>query len=98
VEAWDSDGLAGGLYGVGIGGLFAVESMYHRRTDASKAAVVGLIELLSDEHVADRLFDVQWLTPHLSSLGAAEISRTDYLRRLERALPVPLPAAFGRSA
>jgi leucyl/phenylalanyl-tRNA--protein transferase len=95
VEAWDDQGLAGGLYGVAIGGLFAGESMYHRRTDASKAAVVGLIELLSDSYAAQRVFDVQWLTPHLGSLGAIEIPRADYLRRLGRALSVPLPAAFG---
>lgn len=95
VEAWDDQGLAGGLYGVSLGGLFAGESMYHRRTDASKAAVLGLIELLSDSYAAQRVFDVQWLTPHLGSLGAIEIPRAEYLRRVERALAVPLPAAFG---
>ena len=94
VEAWDDDGLAGGLYGVAIGGLFAGESMYHRRTDASKAAVLGLIDLLSDGYAGQRVFDVQWLTPHLSSLGATEIPRAEYLRRLDRALSVPLPGAF----
>jgi len=95
VEAWDDAGLAGGLYGVAIGGLFAGESMYHRRTGASKAAVAGLVELLSDDRAADRVLDVQWLTPHLASLGATEISRADYLRRLQVALTVPPPAAFG---
>jgi leucyl/phenylalanyl-tRNA--protein transferase len=94
VEAWDDDGLAGGLYGVAIGGLFAGESMYHRRTDASKAAVLGLIDLLSDGYAGQRVFDVQWLTPHLSSLGATEIPRAEYLRRLDRALSVPLPGPF----
>lgn len=94
VEAWDSDGLAGGLYGVSIGGLFAGESMFHRRTDASKAAVLGLIELLSDSEAAGRLFDVQWLTPHLSSLGAVEVPRADYLRRLDLALHLQPPGAF----
>jgi leucyl/phenylalanyl-tRNA---protein transferase len=95
VEAWDDEGLAGGLYGLAIGGLFAGESMYHRRTGASKAAVLGMIELLSDSYASERVFDVQWLTPHLGSLGATEISRADYLRRLDRARSVPLPAAFG---
>jgi leucyl/phenylalanyl-tRNA--protein transferase len=82
VEAWDAEGLAGGLYGVAVGRLFAAESMFHRRTDASKAALVALAERLGD----DALIDVQWLTPHLASLGATEIPRTEYLRRLERAL------------
>jgi leucyl/phenylalanyl-tRNA--protein transferase len=82
VEAWDADGLAGGLYGVAVGRLFAAESMFHRRTDASKAALVALAERLGD----DALIDVQWLTPHLASLGATEIPRDEYLRRLERAL------------
>ena len=96
VEACDDEGLAGGLYGVAIGGLFAGESMFHRRTDASKAAVAGTIELLSDRHARARVFDVQWLTPHLESLGAVEIPRREYLRRLGPALAVPLPAAFER--
>jgi len=82
VEAWDADGLAGGLYGVGIGRLFAAESMFHRATDASKAALAGLVERLGP----DALIDVQWLTPHLASLGAVEIPRDEYLRRLARAL------------
>ena len=92
VEAWQDGRLAGGLYGVAIGGLFAGESMFHRVRDASKAALVGLVELLSDEHVPDRLLDVQWQTPHLASLGVVEISRTAYLRRLARALALPPPA------
>jgi leucyl/phenylalanyl-tRNA--protein transferase len=83
VEAWDADGeLAGGLYGVAIGRLFAAESMFHRTTDASKAAVAGLVERIGP----DALIDVQWLTPHLATLGATEIPRADYLRRLERAV------------
>jgi leucyl/phenylalanyl-tRNA--protein transferase len=83
VEAWDADGrLAGGLYGVAIGGLFAAESMFHRATDASKAAVVALAERLG----ADALLDVQWLTPHLATLGAVEIPRAEYLRRLAGAV------------
>ena len=87
VEAWDGDGLAGGLYGVSIGGLFAAESMFHVRTDASKAALVGLMELLrAAGDPAVRLVDAQWLTPHLESLGAVEVARAEYRRRLEAAL------------
>jgi leucyl/phenylalanyl-tRNA--protein transferase len=92
VEAWDADGLAGGLYGVAIGGLFAAESMFHVRTDASKAAFVGLVELLRAAREADRrLLDVQWLTPHLASLGAVEMSRAEYQRRLRVALALAPP-------
>ena len=87
VESWDEDGLAGGLYGVSIGGLFAAESMFHARTDASKAALVGLMERLrAAGDPAVRLLDAQWLTPHLESLGALEIGRAEYRRRLEAAL------------
>jgi leucyl/phenylalanyl-tRNA--protein transferase len=92
VEAWRDGELAGGLYGVAIGGLFAGESMFHRVRDASKVALVGLVDLLRDEHAADRLLDVQWQTAHLASLGVVEVSRTTYLRRLARALEVPPPA------
>ncbi len=90
VEAWDADGLAGGLYGVAIGGLFAAESMFHARTDASKAAFAGLVELLRAAGEADsRVLDVQWLTPHLASLGAVEIPRSAYRSRLRAALALP---------
>ncbi|MFN0092509.1 MAG: leucyl/phenylalanyl-tRNA--protein transferase [Acidimicrobiales bacterium] len=93
VEAWTPQGrLAGGLYGVAVGGLFAGESMFHRETDASKVALVGLVELL-DPHPAT-LLDVQWTTPHLRSLGAVDVPRAEYLRRLAAALARPLPAAF----
>jgi leucyl/phenylalanyl-tRNA---protein transferase len=95
VEAWDADGrLAGGLYGVAIGGFFAGESMFHRRRDASKSALVALVEILSDEHADDRLIDVQWKTPHLERLGVVEVDRGDYLTMLRRALKLPLPDAF----
>ena len=94
VEAWQDGRLVGGLYGVAIGGLFAGESMFHRVPDASKVALVGLVDLLRDEHAPDRLLDVQWVTSHLASLGVVEISRSVYLRRLARALAVPGPAAF----
>jgi leucyl/phenylalanyl-tRNA--protein transferase len=63
--------------------------MFHRERDASKVALVGLVDLLHDQHVADRLLDVQWVTPHLATLGAVEISREDYLDRLAVALSVP---------
>jgi len=92
VEAWDDAGLAGGLYGVAIGGLFAAESMFHTRTDASKAAYVALVERLRATGDADRrLLDVQWLTAHLASLGAVEIDRAAYGRRLDDALRLVSP-------
>jgi leucyl/phenylalanyl-tRNA--protein transferase len=94
VEAWRDGRLAGGLYGVAIGGLFAGESMFHRERDASKVALVGLVEALRADGLADRLLDVQWLTPHLASLGAVEVPRSAYLRALARALPLPIPQAF----
>ena len=94
VEAWRDGRLAGGLYGVAIGGLFAGESMFHRERDASKVALVGLVDLLSDEHAGDRLVDVQWSTGHLASLGVTEIPRPAYLQRLRRALELPLPAPW----
>ena len=68
--------------------------MFHRERDASKVALVGLVDLLSDEHAATRVLDTQWQTPHLESLGVVEISRSDYLTRLRAALPLPLPGAF----
>lgn len=95
VEAWADDGtLAGGLYGVGIGGLFAGESMFHRRTDASKVALVALVGLMRDEHADRRLLDVQWRTDHLATLGAVEVPRRRYLKELRRALECPPPGAL----
>ncbi|MGH3368707.1 MAG: leucyl/phenylalanyl-tRNA--protein transferase [Nocardioidaceae bacterium] len=94
VETWRDGELVGGLYGLAIGGLFAGESMFHRVTDASKAALVGLVELLHDEHADRRLLDVQWSTPHLASLGVVEVGRSTYVDLLHAALEVPLPAAF----
>jgi leucyl/phenylalanyl-tRNA--protein transferase len=86
VETWDAehDELVGGLYGVKVAGLFAGESMFHRRRDASKVALVGLVERLRATGAV--LLDVQWLTPHLASLGAVEMSRAEYLERLSAAL------------
>lgn len=92
VETFDDGRLVGGLYGVAIGGLFAGESMFHLARDASKVALVALVDVLRDEH--HRLLDVQWLTPHLASLGAREIDRADYLKRLENALVEPLPVQW----
>jgi leucyl/phenylalanyl-tRNA---protein transferase len=68
--------------------------MFHRARDASKVALVGLVDVLRDERAADRLLDVQWRTPHLASLGVVEVPRPVYLRRLATALTVPLPEAF----
>lgn len=91
VEAWRGGRLAGGLYGVSIGGLFAGESMFHRETDASKAALVGLVERLGADGEDRRLLDVQWRTDHLATLGAVEVPREEYLRRLSHALQAPAP-------
>ena len=88
VEAWSDDGtLAGGLYGVAVGGLFAGESMFSRRTDASKVALVALVDLL--RRGGARLLDVQWVTPHLASLGAVEVPRDEYLVRVAAAVAAP---------
>ncbi len=85
IEVWDQDGeLAGGLYGVAIGGLFAGESMFHLARDASKVALVHLVVVMSQG--GGRLIDVQWLTDHLASLGAVVIGRDAYLEALPEAL------------
>ena len=85
VEAWTADGeLAGGLYGISIGGLFAGESMFHRGRDASKVALAALADLLNAGGA--ELLDVQWTTPHLLTLGAIDIARDDYLQRLRHAI------------
>jgi leucyl/phenylalanyl-tRNA--protein transferase len=91
VECWHQDRLVGGLYGVAIGGLFAGESMFHRARDASKVALVALVELLRADGDERRLLDVQWLTPHLGRLGVVEITRQSYLARLADALTCPEP-------
>jgi leucyl/phenylalanyl-tRNA--protein transferase len=89
VEAWTADGdLAGGLYGIEVGGLFAGESMFHRSRDASKVALMALVAALQSGG-GERLLDVQWRTDHLASLGVVEIPRRDYLRRLPAALALP---------
>lgn len=85
VETWSVDGrLVGGLYGVAIDGLFAGESMFHRERDASKVALLALVEHLQTR--GGVLLDVQWCTPHLASLGAVDVSRREYRRLLEDAL------------
>jgi leucyl/phenylalanyl-tRNA--protein transferase len=94
VETWQEGELVGGLYGVATGGLFAGESMFHRVRDASKVALVALVEMLRDEYADERLLDVQWQTEHLASLGVVEVPRPSYIKLLTRALEVPLPAAF----
>jgi len=81
VEVFDRDGvLAGGLYGVRIEGVFAGESMFHHKRDASKVALMALVDLMRTSGMT--LLDVQWCTEHLASLGAVAIPREDYLARL----------------
>jgi leucyl/phenylalanyl-tRNA--protein transferase len=86
VEVWQDDKLAGGLYGVSIGGAFFGESMFHRVTDASKVALWHLVEILKKGGFT--LLDSQWTTPHLEQFGAREIPRTDYLEKLAAALTI----------
>jgi leucyl/phenylalanyl-tRNA--protein transferase len=83
VEVWQDDALVGGLFGVVIGGVFAAESMFHRVTDASKAALVRLVDHLRWRGFA--LVDVQWTNAHTRSLGAKDIPREQYLGRLAAA-------------
>jgi leucyl/phenylalanyl-tRNA--protein transferase len=82
VEVWNKkDELVGGLYGVEVNGLFAGESMFHKQTDASKTAMVYLVNQLR-EAGGERIFDVQWQTPHLKSMGVVKISRAKYISLL----------------
>ncbi len=84
VECWDEDGLVGGLYGVSLGRAFFGESMFSRKTDASKVALVALVERL---HSLDfELLDTQWMTPHLRQFGGYEMAREEYLDCLHRAM------------
>ena len=87
VEAWEDDQLAGGLYGVAIGGAFFGESMFHRVTDASKVALVHLVRRLRERKFV--LLDVQFMTEHLRQFGATEIPRDRYEQRLRRAIQLP---------
>ncbi|RYZ50806.1 MAG: leucyl/phenylalanyl-tRNA--protein transferase [Proteobacteria bacterium] len=84
VEVWEDDRLVGGTYGIAIRGAFFAESMFHRETDASKVALLGLVNHLKARGMT--LLEVQFLTPHLASLGAVEISSDDYMERLRTAL------------
>jgi leucyl/phenylalanyl-tRNA--protein transferase len=88
VEVWRAGELAGGLYGVRIGRFFAGESMFHRVTDASKVACWATVELLNLDGAT--LFDVQWTTPHLRSLGAVDVRRDEYMRLLASARMEPV--------
>ena len=94
VEVWSGTALVGGLYGVQRGALFAAESMFHRQRDASKVALASAIERLFAEGIT--VFDVQFLTPHLESLGAYEITRAEYLERAAQAVNTPI--AFSGAA
>jgi leucyl/phenylalanyl-tRNA---protein transferase len=88
IEVFDRAGqLAGGLYGVKIEGLFAGESMFHHQRDASKVALLALVDLMRESKM--RLLDIQWLTEHLERMGAIEIPRRQYLERLGEALGTP---------
>jgi leucyl/phenylalanyl-tRNA---protein transferase len=92
IEAWDGDALAGGLYGVAIGHMFFGESMFARRTDASKVALVHLVRQLRRWQFP--LIDCQMTTSHLASLGGRTVSRAEFLsvvRRCVKAPPVPAP-------
>jgi leucyl/phenylalanyl-tRNA--protein transferase len=87
VETWMGHRLVGGLYGVAIGGAFFGESMFSRETGASQVALHALVTRLDERGFT--LLDTQWTTEHLSRFGAHEITREDYLRRLERAIRLP---------
>ncbi len=87
VESWHAGKLAGGLYGVALGGAFFGESMFTRVSDASKVALVALVERLRARGFV--LLDTQWITPHLARFGALEIRLVEYLRRLQSALALP---------
>lgn len=87
VEAWKDEQLAGGLYGVAIGGAFFGESMFHCVTDASKVALVHLVKRMRERKFV--LLDLQFMTEHLRRFGATEISRNKYEQRLRRAIELP---------
>jgi leucyl/phenylalanyl-tRNA--protein transferase len=94
VEAWDGEGLRGGLFGVALGGLFTSESMFHRATDAGSAALVGAAWMLREARF--RLWDIQMASDHTRRFGAIEIGREEYLRRLGEALTLERRLAAGR--
>ena len=84
IEAWDGDELVGGLYGVSLGGAFFGESMFSRKKDASKIALVKLVSMLRCNEY--KLLDCQFMTPHLAKFGAYEVSREEYLCLLDAAI------------
>ena len=88
VEVWHEDRLVGGLYGVSLGGLFAAESMFHTVRDASKVALVALVEHLREKRYT--LIDIQQLSKHLTQFGALEIPRAEYLRLVHDAVQLPV--------
>ena len=88
LEVWYDNELAGGIYGVHRGGLFAAESMFHRRTDASKVGLVALVRSLAARGV--ELIDIQILTGHLESMGASSMSRQDYLSQVGELVGKPV--------
>ncbi|HZA80421.1 MAG TPA: leucyl/phenylalanyl-tRNA--protein transferase [Actinomycetes bacterium] len=94
LEVWAGGELVGGLYGVGLGGVFTGESMFHLATDASKVALVDLVARLAE--AGGRLIDVQMVTPHLASLGARDLPRAEFLERLAEARDQPVRLATGR--
>lgn len=84
MECWDEEGLQGGLYGVAIRRAFFGESMFHRKTDASKVALVALVDFLRENNFL--LLDTQWVTDHLKTFGAYEIPRSEYISLLKEAM------------
>lgn len=92
IETWLDGELVGGLYGVAIGSFFAGESMFHKRNDASKVALVALVDAM--KATGGALLDVQWQTPHLEGLGAIEMSRPEYLQLLKASISQPLAGVW----
>lgn len=97
VEVWLEGELVGGLYGLAVGRLFAAESKFHRATDASKVALVRLVEVLSEDGEPWAL-DVQWSTPHLARLGVREVGRTAYLDLVRTLSAQPVPSQWRAGA
>jgi len=89
VEVWFEGKLAGGLYGIAVGSLFAGESMFHRTTGASKVAFARMVERLRARGF--RVLDVQVMSEHLQTLGCVEVSRDEYLRLVERCVGESIP-------
>ncbi len=90
VECWDADGLQGGLYGVSLGKVFFGESMFTRKTDASKVALVALVESLREKSF--EILDTQWLTEHLATFGGFEVPQKEYLEMLRAATGEEFPS------